>query len=968
MRRFVPTIVAFVLLLSFSPSFAKFDPAFTWTTLETPHFYIHYHQSGEGVARHAAQVAEDVHARLAPRIKWEPKQKTHIVLVDAMDEANGMAGVMPYNQVILLLTQPVGEPGFGTTAYEDWMRLLITHEYTHVLQLDMINGGLGGVMQTLFGRLYFPNEWQPIWLIEGLAVYEETEQTPGGRGRSAGADMVLRMATLEGPFPPISRMTVFPDTWPSGDVPYLFGGSFIRFIADTYGREKLADLSITYSGRGFPFLVESTAGRVLGKNYGTLWDEWRTALRDKYEKQRREVEAKGLTASTVLTRKGYDTHSPAYSPDGSRMAYLEANGDEYPGIYVMNADGTDDRKVAENAFPMSASGMTAAWSADGSRLYYTKAEIERNTDYYDDIYYYDMKKDKEVRVTKMLRARDPDPSPDGKKLIFVTNRMGMTRLALLDISSEPRRPAGAGDVAFLTEESMVQYEAPCWSPDGSKIAVSLWQPGGYKDVWILDAEGKKLDEVMHDRAIDGAPAWGPDGKYIYFSSDRSGIYNLFAYELGTKKLFQITNVLGGAFSPSPSPDGKTLAFASYSAKGYDVHTITIDRATWKSAEPYKDPYPTVPYEERKFDTKTMPYSPLSTLAPRFWLPWFGYSYESGVLGGFLTLGEDVVQRHQYIVTGLYGPKTDRLWYSFDYLYDGLPPTIHVQASDTDVTYSDLLQDARGTKDYVERQKTYGLELIVPLVKNQTQHMVTIGYRWKEISALTKMPPWPGYSGPVPAEGVLASGKLSYRYNSSRRYNFSISPEQGRTIEFGYERLDKSLGSDFELNKYTMDWHEYIDFPLPHHVLLARFFAGTSTGQKLPQRAFSLGGDNPGDITLSIDSQDVFLRGYPANEFRGQNVALTSLEYRFPIENIERGDGQTPIFLRRVHGAVFGEAGNAWDGTFHGSDLKRAVGAEARMDLDLAYRLPVTLRLGIARGLDEKKETMIIFGLWVPVLY
>jgi len=960
--------VCLILLCSASLAFAKFDPAFTWTTLETPHFYIHYHQGGEGIARHAAQVAEDVHVRLAPRVKWEPKQKTHIVLVDAMDEANGMTGVMPYNQMILLLTQPVGEPGFGTTAYEDWMRLLITHEYTHVLQLDMINGGLGGVMQTLFGRLYFPNEWQPIWLIEGLAVYEETEQTPGGRGRSAGADMVLRMATLEGPFPLISQMTVFPDTWPSGDVPYLFGGSFIRFIADKYGREKLADLSVIYSGRGFPFLVESTAGRDLGENYGTLWNEWRTALRNKYEKQRGEVQAKGLTISTALTRKGYDTLSPIYSPDGGRIAYLEANGDEFPGIYMMNADGTGDHKLTENAFPMSASGMTPAWSADGNRLYYTKAEIERNTDYYDDIYYYDIKKGKEVRVTKMLRARDPDLSPDGKKLIFVTNRMGMTRLAILDISSVRRRPTGEGDVAFLTEESLVQYEAPRWSPDGSKIAVSLWQPGGYKDVWILDGEGKKLDEVMHDRAIDGAPAWSPDGKYLYFSSDRTGIYNLFAYELETKKLFQITNVLGGAFSPFPSPDNKTIAFTSYSAKGYDVHTLALDRATWKLAEPYKDPYPAVPYEERKFDTKTMPYSPLPTLAPRFWLPWFGYSYESGLLGGFLTLGEDVVQRHQYIVTGLYGPKTDRVWYSFDYFYDGLPPTIHVHASDTDVTYGDLLQDAQGIKDYVERQKTYGLELIVPLIKNQTQHAVAIGYQWKEMSALTKMPPWPGYSGPVPAEGVLASGKLTYLYNSSRRYNFSISPEKGRTIELGYERPDKSLGSDFELNKYTADWHEYINFPWRHHVLLARFFAGTSTGQKLPQRAFSLGGDNPGDITLSIDNQDVFLRGYPANEFRGQNAALVSFEYRFPIENVEDGGGQGPLFLRRVHGAVFGEAGNAWDNAFHRSDLKRSVGAEARMDLDLAYRLPITLRLGIAKGLDEKKETMIIVGLWVPVLY
>ena len=190
-----------VLLLLAVPAVAKFDPSFTWTTLETPHFLIHYHQGGEALARKTAQIAEDVHARLVPRIKWEPKGKTQVVLVDAMDEANGMTTVIPYNIMVLLLTQPVGEPGFGTTPYEDWMRTLITHEYTHVLQLDMVTGGLGGVMQPIFGRFYFPNALQPIWLIEGLAVYEETAQTAGGRGRSAGADMVLRMATLEGPFP-----------------------------------------------------------------------------------------------------------------------------------------------------------------------------------------------------------------------------------------------------------------------------------------------------------------------------------------------------------------------------------------------------------------------------------------------------------------------------------------------------------------------------------------------------------------------------------------------------------------------------------------------------------------------------------------------------------------------------------------------------------------------------------------------
>ena len=243
------SLLCALLALLNSPALAKFDPAFTWTTLETPHFIVHYHQGEEGIAKRVAVIAEDVHTRLVPRIKWEPKEKTRFVLADSSDEANGMATPLPYNRVVLYLTQPVGEPGFGTTAYDEWLRTLITHEYTHILHLDMV-GGVPEVIQDIFGRIYFPNLFEPIWMIEGLATYEETEQTAGGRGRSPGSEMVLRLAVLEDRFPDLSQATVYPERWPRGDTPYLFGEAFTRYIADTYGREKLADISTVYSGLG----------------------------------------------------------------------------------------------------------------------------------------------------------------------------------------------------------------------------------------------------------------------------------------------------------------------------------------------------------------------------------------------------------------------------------------------------------------------------------------------------------------------------------------------------------------------------------------------------------------------------------------------------------------------------------------------------------------------------------------------
>jgi len=963
-RRFITAVTALVLFLS-SPSFAKFDPSFTWTTIETPHFLIHYHQGEEEIAKRAAVIAEDVHERLVPRIKWEPKQRTHIVLVDAMDESNGMTTPFPYNQMILFLTRPLGEPGFGTTVYDDWMRLLITHEYTHVLQLDMVHG-VPKTLQGILGRVYFPNLFQPIWMIEGLAVYEETEQTSGGRGRSPGADMVLRMAALEGPFPSLGQAAVFPDFWPSGQVPYLFGGSFTRYIVERYGREMLADISKTYSGRGLPFFVDSTGRRVLYRSYDDLWFEWEVSLKERYRKQEQEVRSEGISTSQPLTKKGFSVVSPAYSIDGKHIAYAVSNADEFPGIYVMNADGSGDHKIVENTASSTSSGESIAWSSDSKGIYYTKIDIHRNTNLYNDIYYYDLKRDKEVPITSGLRARDPYPSSDGRKIIFVTNKLGKTRLAVLDVPSGPGASFKEEEVTWLTEASSYQYEMPRFSPDGTMVIVGVGQPGGYKDIWILDSRGNKIDELMHDRAVDGAATWSPDGKVIYFASDRTGVFNLYAYELASKKICQITNVVGGAFTPSPSPDGKELAFSSYSAKGYDIHKMSLDHASWKPVEPYVDRFPAITYEEKSVETSSRPYSPVSTIYPRFWLPWFGYSYESGTMVGALTFGQDAVQRHQYTASVFYGPKNGRVWYEIDYFYDGLYPTLHFHASDNDVTYANFLKDTQGERDYVERDRTFGVSLIVPLLKYASQHELTVGYRWKEVSQLTDLPPWPGYAGPLPVEGYLASGRLFYQYNNAKRYDFSISPEEGRTIALGTERFDQSLGSDFDFTKYTADWHEYVNLPWKHHVLLARAFAGTSTGLAPPQGAYQLGGDNPGDITLTLNDQTVTLRGYPANVLRGRKAALGSLEYRFPVSLLERGWDTKPVYYRKFHGAVFFEAGNAWDGTFHKADVRRSVGAEARLDMTLAYYLPLTIRFVVAKGLDNEGEWQAYLGLWVPL--
>jgi Tol biopolymer transport system component len=965
-------LILLLLLLYFSPGFAKTDPSFSWMTLTSPHFLIHYHQGEEALAQRVVVLAEGVHALLVPRMKSQPRTRTNIVLVDALDDANGSATPLPYNLITLYITQPFGESIFGVSNYDDWMRLLITHEYTHIVQLDMVNG-LPEVLSNIFGHLYFPNLFQPVWLIEGLAVYEETELTGGGRNRSPASDMVLRMAVLENNFPPISHAANYTEKWPDGDVPYLFGGSFTAFIAKKYGREKLADLSIDYSGRWWPFLVNGTARRALGSDYYELWGEWKNELASRYDADRQKVLAQGLSVSRALTQRGNTTLALAISPDGKQIAYFVQNADEHPAIHLMNMDGSADRQLINN---VTSSAHSISWRPDGKGLYYTRIEVVRNTNLYNDIYYYDLERRKEIRLTKYLRARDAAPSPDGTRLVFVTNRLGKTRLATMPLLQEPksfwpgtRKTARAEDINWLSEESEYQFESPRFSPDGQKIAVGVRQPDGYKDIWILDSQGNKIEELMHDRAIDGGAVWSADGRSIYFSSDRSGIFNLYVYDLDHKQISQVSNVLGGAFMPTITPDGSAIAFANYTSRGFDIHVMDNQPTTRKATGSYRDPYPVMKYDEQPVSAVQSPYNPLPTLYPRLWLPNFGYSAYSGTLGGLFTFGADAVERHSYTLSALYGPSKQRTWYDFNYLYDGWYPSLKFRAQDIDMSYANLLEQRVGfiaQNDYVERSRMLDVSLTFPLLELDRQHSLSLGYRRNSVSGLTQVPPWGGYDGAIPAQGRLASGRVDYLFNNAKKYGYSISPEDGRNIELGYEQVGKKFGSDFNLKKYSVDWHEYIDFPFEHQVLLLRGYAGKSTGDVIAQRAFQLGGIGPGDMTINIDQNSVYLRGYPANKYRGQKVGLATMEYRFPIQNLESGVGNMPFFFKRLHGAAFAEAGNAWDDVFNRKDVKRSVGAEASMDMTLGYFLPVTVRLGLYKALDDQRDKMMIFSIWATL--
>jgi len=334
------------------------------------------------------------------------------------------------------------------------------------------------------------------------------------------------------------------------------------------------------------------------------------------------------------------------------------------------------------------------------------------------------------------------------------------------------------------------------------------------------------------------------------------------------------------------------------------------------------------------------------------------------MAGFLTGGQDAAQRHTFFAGALAGPESGRLSWMLDYTYGGLLPALRLAASDADVAHAGLVPVDGGRADYVERRRDAGLEAAFPLGSLEAPRTLTVGYRYRELSALSPLPP--GAGGPLPAHGPLGAARLGWSTDATERPAGAISAERGRRVALGLERAQKGLGSESSFTRAVADWVEYLPLPPRHHALQARLVAGAAGGETPLQGAFRLGGDPPGEIAYRLDDEALHLRGYPPNSARGDRALLASLEYRFPILAIERGGVSAPFFLRRLHGALFAEAGAAWSGRLARDDVRRSLGAEMRLDLFFSYFLPATLRAGVAWGLDRDGGARPVAGLWLSL--
>src|SRR4030067_2649039 len=133
MKKILLIFFSFIFVLCISPVFtnaAQIDTSFNFSIIETDHFTIHFHQHLNDVAQKVAKIAEGTHKVLTEEFGWIPDEKTQIVLIDNSDFANAYTTVLPYNTIYVHVVPP--SIGMTIIEYEDWLNLIIVHEYAHI--------------------------------------------------------------------------------------------------------------------------------------------------------------------------------------------------------------------------------------------------------------------------------------------------------------------------------------------------------------------------------------------------------------------------------------------------------------------------------------------------------------------------------------------------------------------------------------------------------------------------------------------------------------------------------------------------------------------------------------------------------------------------------------------------------------------------------------------------------------------
>ncbi|CAN5802948.1 hypothetical protein BH23GEM11_BH23GEM11_04800 [soil metagenome] len=993
-------------------------PDARWLTFQTPNFQVVFHEGVDEVAFRAAERGERAIARLAG-FGALPRERIQLVVTDHVDLSNGFARAAPYPRIVIWARPPVTGP--GAIPFDDWLELVVTHEVVHILHLEL-TGPVGRLARLLTGRApvawpHFPAFALPSWAVEGVAVHSESAGTDGGRMHGARFDATLRARVLAGRGERIDQVMGSSPVFPGGERPYAWGGPFFHHLAEAEGEEAVGDFFLRQASRLNPLRLNATARETFGSSLEALHATWLDGLERDARDLEDAVRIRDLAPSPELLTTGARLGLyPAFRPGDGAMAWVRSDGLTEASIVLRDVHG-EDRDVGpiHLASPLS-------WAADGS-LWTTQPEYVDRYRIRSDLWRIDAE-GVWHQVTHGLRVVAADAHPQGGPLAAVLEAPGTHRLVLLSEEGEVVRTLAEADPG-------VHWAHPRWSPDGTRIALTRWTAGGTWAVAVVDVgqSGPVVRIVSEGRAPVHGAAWTPDGEYLVWSSERSGVANLYVGEAGLSggEIRQLSDLVTAGVFPTVAPDGRRVVFSLLTAEGWELAQLPLgapraglpDDPRPEVAALGFAPLPLAPRHRAEpehvghaegamveghraqLEGEVRPWSPLSTLRPRHWIPTLQSAQALGgsrVLAptlGFESWAADAVDRHRWdlrVDFPLGGPGrrwegaaawrwaglgTPVLAASVGQRWDALSRVQAPGASDA------APEAAPGASSLLylasrERSAAVSASLLRPRFRSAHQALLDLSGIRQELHVLEAGGSVSTRAVPArPVRDFVQLGTTLTR-STARSYAFHPSPQEGSQVTLRLRaRRETSVpdslrgvaGRDASLVDAVLSIRHFR--PLGDRgmraaggappVLALRGAAGAAEGPGAGATTLRIGGGGGGGGGVLGATWDrvpgLFqVRGYEAGARGGDRAWGAGAEVRVPLAIVHRGSGVLPVHADRVAGTLWvdgaGVAGTvggvaAAGGEGSAGRTLASLGAEVAVVHALFFQSPALLRVGVA---------------------